>query len=149
MTPAEIATLEHDGRVTLASGEQRWALTPEDVEILREDIQGWLVEADGGLTVALDTTLDDTLLAEGFARELVNRIQNMRKDAGFEVTDRMRITYDAQSQLAGRLEAQKTYIMNETLAEQCTPGGPGGDYSATLEVNGETLVVSIARVKRG
>ncbi len=149
MTAAEIAALEQNGRATLLSGDQSFTVSPEDVEILREDIQGWLVEADGGLTVALDTTLDETLVAEGYARELVNRIQNMRKDAGFEVTDRITLIYDARSPLAARLETQKPYIMNETLAEQCTAGTPDGEHAATLDVNGESINVSIARVRRG
>jgi len=149
MSGADIATLEQRGEVTLGSGGQQWTVTQDDVEILREDIEGWLVETDGGLTVALDTTVDDALRAEGFARELVNRIQNMRKDAGFEVTDRIAITYAAQDPTARRVDAQKQYIMNETLAERCVAGTPEGDYTSTLDVNGEDVTVSIARVKRG
>jgi isoleucyl-tRNA synthetase len=148
MSGDEVGSLEKNGGVTLTSGDTSWTIAQEDVEILREDIQGWLVETDGGLTVALDTTLDDTLIAEGFARELVNRIQNMRKDAGFDVTDRIFITYEANGPLAGRIEAQRRYIMNETLAEHCTAGTPAGDHAATLEVNGEKIAVAIARVKR-
>ncbi|MCC6398148.1 MAG: isoleucine--tRNA ligase [Bacteroidetes bacterium] len=148
MSGEEVGALEKNGGVTLTLADASWTIAQEDVEILREDIQGWLVEADGGLTVALDTTLDDTLIAEGFARELVNRIQNMRKDAGFEVTDRIVITYEANGPLAGHIEAQRRYIMNETLAEQCTAGTPDGEHAATLEVNGEKIAVAIARVKR-
>ena len=149
MNGAEISALEQRGEVILESGGQQWTVAQDDVEILREDIEGWLVEADGGLTVALDTTVDDALLAEGFARELVNRIQNMRKDAGFDVTDRITITYDAQGAAASRVDAQKQYIMSETLAERCVAGTANGDHTATLDVNGVTVVVSIARMKRG
>jgi isoleucyl-tRNA synthetase len=107
------------------------------------------VETYGGLMVALDTTLDDSLIAEGAARELVNRIQNMRKDAGFEITDRIAIVYQAGAALADRLTTQQRYIVTETLAEGWTAGSPAGDHSETLELNGEPITVAITRVKRG
>jgi len=149
MTGAEIATMEQNGSVMLTSGESAWTIAVDDVEIMREDIQGWLVETDGGLMVALDTTLDDTLIAEGAARELVNRIQNMRKDAGFEITDRIAIVYQAGAALASRLAAQQRYIVTETLAESWTAGSPAGDHTEALELNGESITIAITRVKRG
>ena len=106
---------------------------PDDVEIMREDIQGWLVETDGALMVALDTTLDDGLVAEGAARELVNRIQNMRKDAGLRDhrPDHDRVRHRRVS-LAERLASQQRYIMSETLAEEWISGYAGrGPYGNT------------------
>jgi isoleucyl-tRNA synthetase len=149
MTGAEIATMEQNGSVQLVSGDQSWTIAVEDVEIMREDIQGWLVETDGGLMVALDTTLDEALVAEGVARELVNRIQNMRKDAGFEITDRIAIVYAAAAALADRLAGQQRYIMTETLAESWVAGSPAGEHTETLELNGEQITIAITRVKRG
>ncbi|CAG0930019.1 partial isoleucyl-tRNA synthetase, partial [Planctomycetaceae bacterium] len=149
MTGAEIATMEQNGSVQLASGEQTWTVAVDDVEIMREDIQGWLVETDGGLMVALDTTLDDALVAEGAARELVNRIQNMRKDAGFEITDRIAIVYAADAALAERLATQERYIVTETLAESWTAGSPAGEHTETLELNGGSISIAITRMKRG
>jgi len=149
MTGAEITLLERNGGVALAAGDQSWTVTPEDVEILREDIPGWLVESDGTLTVALDTQLDEALLAEGSAREFVNRIQNLRKDAGFAVTDRIRLGVDTSSILLGRLESMRVYIMNETLAEEFSSTPANGGQTTSLDINGEQVTVSITRVKRG
>ena len=149
MTGAEIATMEQHGSVMVTAGESAWTIVPDDVEIMREDIQGWLVETDGALMVALDTTLDDGLLAEGAARELVNRIQNMRKDAGFDIVDRITIVYTTGSALADRLASRQQYIMSETLAEEWVSGTPAGDHTETVELNGESIIIAISRVKRG
>jgi isoleucyl-tRNA synthetase len=149
MSSAEITSLERNGGVALVAGDRSWAVNPEDVEILREDIPGWLVESDGTVTVALDTQLDEALLAEGSAREFVNRIQNLRKDAGFAVTDRIRLGVDTSSILLGRLESMRTYIMNETLAEEFSATPANGGQTTSLDINGEQVTVSITRVKRG
>jgi isoleucyl-tRNA synthetase len=149
MSGAEIASLERSGGVALAVGDQLWTVNPEDVEILREDMPGWLVESDGTLTVALDTRLDEALLAEGSAREFVNRVQNLRKDAGFAVTDRIRLGVDTSSILLGRLESMRTYIMSETLAEEFSATPANGGQTTSLDINGEQLTVSISRVMRG
>jgi isoleucyl-tRNA synthetase len=149
MTGVEIMSLERSGGVALVAGDQSWTVNTEDVEILREDIPGWLVESDGTLIVALDTRLDEALLAEGSAREFVNRIQNLRKDAGFAVTDRIRLGVEASSPLHGRLEAMRAYIMNETLAEEMSATPADGGQTTALDINGEQVTVSITRVKRG
>ena len=85
--------------------------------IQTEDIPGRLVSSEGGVTVALDVTLDDALRAEGLARELVNRVQNLRKDAGLDITDRIRLTVCAEDGIRGALDANLDYIRTETLAE--------------------------------
>jgi len=149
MTGAEIATMEQHGSVMVTAGESAWTIVPDDVEIMREDIQGWLVETDGALMVAQDTTLDDGLLAEGAAREHVNRIQNMRKDAGFDIVDRITIVYTTGSALADRLASRHPHLMSETLAEEWVPGAPAGDHTETVELNGESIIIAISRVKRG
>ena len=95
-------------------------LTLEDIEITSEDIEGWLVASEGQITVALDTRLDDELIFEGIAREFVNRIQNIRKDSGFEVTDRIDIEYSADEAIKKAVEQLDNYIKNETLAEGIT-----------------------------
>ena len=87
----------------------------EDVEIINNDIEGWLVETDNGVTVALDTTLTPELIYEGIAREFVSKIQNMRKDSGFEVTDRIIISVDANEDIASAIKTKNDYIYNETL----------------------------------
>jgi len=149
MTVADISALEQHGGVVLTAGDQEWTVTTADVEILREDIQGWVVESDGGMTVALDTRLDDELLAEGSAREFINRVQNMRKDAGFDVTDRITIVYTASPRLQEHLEKQRSVIMRETLADAFHVGPTEGVDSTKQEINGEEAHVALARVRRG
>ncbi len=87
------------------------------MEITSQDIEGWLVANSGGITVALDITISDALRQEGVARELVNRIQNLRKDSGFEVTDKIRIEMEAPSALRAAIEANADYIKSETLTD--------------------------------
>jgi len=103
------------------SGELEGAkidLTLEDFEIHADDIPGWLVASEGGITVALDITINDALRQEGLAREFVNRIQNLRKDSGFEVTDNIRIRYQANAEIQAAIEANLDYIKNEVLAKE-------------------------------
>lgn len=87
-----------------------------DFEIRAEDIPGWLVASENGITVALDATLTDELRSEGIARELVNRVQNLRKDSGLEVTDRIRLRISCSAELAAAISANKAYICSEVLA---------------------------------
>lgn len=113
----EIAEIERNNQinVTLESGEI--TLTLEDVEISSEDIPGWLVASEGKLTVALDITLTDDLKKEGIARDLVNRIQNLRKDSGLEVQDKINISVVHSTDIVnGAIEANKEYICQETQA---------------------------------
>jgi isoleucyl-tRNA synthetase len=90
----------------------------EDVEIVNNDIEGWLVASDNGVTVALDTTLTDDLIQEGIAREFVSRIQNLRKDSGFEVIDRIIIELEANENIQTAIKAKNNYICNETLCDK-------------------------------
>ena len=90
-------------------------LTLEDFEILTEDIPGWHVASDGPLVVALDITITPELEAEGMARDVVNRIQNIRKEKDFEVTDRINVTLEKLPELAQALEKFEDYIKHETL----------------------------------
>ncbi len=89
----------------------------EDIEMASEEIEGWSVATENGVTVALDTTLDEELINEGIAREFVNRIQNIRKDSGFEVTDRISIYYTGPEEVVNAVDAMADYIKNETLAD--------------------------------
>jgi isoleucyl-tRNA synthetase len=89
-----------------------------DFEIVAQDIPGWLVATEGGLTVALDITLTDELRAEGIAREVVNRVQNLRKDSGLDVTDRIKLTIDTTALIQQAVETNMTYICNEVLANE-------------------------------
>jgi len=112
----EIARIEREGGFTLEVNGNRYELSLEDLEITAEDIPGLLVASDGLLTVALDITLTDSLLAEGTARELVNRIQNIRKNKDFNVTDRVRVLLEKHEKVEPAVLRFGDYIKNEVLA---------------------------------
>ncbi|MRJ08148.1 isoleucine--tRNA ligase [Ornithobacterium rhinotracheale] len=118
MSNEQINELERAGKFSLEINGETHELPIEDFEIITKDIQGWVVAVDGNLTVALDTTLTDELKAEGLARELVNRIQNLRKDAGLEVTDRINVQLQYTPEIQQAVDANYDYIANETLAEK-------------------------------
>ena len=113
MTQEQIAELETNGKLQLGSYE----ILAEDVEIISEDIPGWLVGNDGNLTVALDITLTDELRAEGMARTLVNRIQNIRKKSGLEITDHIRVSIEPNEASTKAVEAFGDYIARQVLAD--------------------------------
>jgi isoleucyl-tRNA synthetase len=115
-TQADIAAIEKNGKFTLNLSEGRSDLLLEEVEIHSEDIPGWLVANDGQLTVALDITITDSLREEGLARELINRIQNLRKDSGFDVTDKIGIKIRKNPLLDSAVRNFGEYIGNQTLA---------------------------------
>ena len=112
-----IKKIDTEGSLDINVGEQTFNLIKEDIEISSEDIEGWLVATENGITVALDTTLDEELIKEGIAREFVNRVQNLRKDSGFEVTDRIKIVFNADETTSDAINSKAEYIKNETLAE--------------------------------
>ena len=118
MDQDDIRILEKDGVFALALDDGPVEVRLEDVEVLTEDIPGWLVAGEGGLTVALDIEITPELHSEGLARELVNRIQQRRKDAGLEVTDRIALTLDGPPALRESVASNLDYIRAETLAEQ-------------------------------
>jgi isoleucyl-tRNA synthetase len=145
LTVEEIARLEKDGSLAVTADGAPVTITRDDVEIVREDMEGWLVESDNGLTVALDTALTDELVAEGNAREFVSRIQNMRKEAGFEVTDRIGITVHAPGKLAQTLAALEDYIRSETLADTLSVSTSIPAQAQTFDINGEEVTAVIVR----
>jgi len=116
-TQEQIAVLEssEEYKMELPSGSV--VLTQEDIEILSEDMPGWLVAVDGKLTIALDITVTQELRREGVARELVNRIQNLRKENKFEVTDKVIVFIQPLEEIVEALKYYKDYICNQTLAK--------------------------------
>ena len=112
---SEINELQKNGEIALVLNGEKVMVSRTDVEILTEDIPGWLVAAEGAYTVALDVTLDASLKEEGLARELVNKIQNLRKTSGLEVTDRIDIIVKNHPELTAAVENNKAYICAETL----------------------------------
>lgn len=113
----EILLLEREGKINLAVDGQAVEVLADDVEILSEDIPGWQVATAGGLTVALDITVTPELWKEGIAREVINRIQNLRKDLGFDVTDKISVKFQSHTGIDEAVEQNISYICSETLAQ--------------------------------
>lgn len=116
MNREDISQLEKENKFILHTNEDEILLGPDDVEIISEDIPGWLVANEGQLTTALDVTLTPELKSEGIARELVNRIQNLRKDSGFEVTDKIMIRIEKNIAVSQAIAKHEEYISTQTLA---------------------------------
>ena len=120
LSPAQIQQLEDDKNIPLDINGETVQLEDTDVEVFFKDIEGWQVAQSDGLTVALDMTLTPALVKEGLARELVNRIQNHRKDSGLEVTDKIEIYLQQDAELEAAVSENKSYILSETLATALT-----------------------------
>ena len=114
----EISKIELDGKIPIELDGKMINLELSDVEISSKDIEGWLVANEGAITVALDVTISEELRKEGVARELINRIQNARKDRGLEVTDKIKLTVLKFEDLEESINKNKEYIMSETLTEE-------------------------------
>lgn len=143
MTAEDIAAFESAGSFSVEVNGEKLQLLPEDVEIISEDIPGWLVANEGRITVALDITISEDLRQEGYARELVNRIQNLRKDSGLDVTDKIRLQIQRHAALDAAVEKHRTYISSQTLAsdlqlvDTCNESGA---ISVELESELETFI---------
>ncbi|CAM3772372.1 isoleucine--tRNA ligase [Flavobacterium branchiophilum] len=116
-TADQINFLDKNGTIELVIAEKRVTLSLEDVEISSQDVAGWLVANADGITVALDITITEELKKEGIARELVNRIQNIRKDSGFEVTDKIKVQLEKNVVLEAAVLKNADYIKSETLTK--------------------------------
>ena len=114
----EIKAIEKQGKINVPFNKKNVTLELSEVEITSKDIEGWVVAHGHGLTVALDIKLTEDLINEGIARELVKRIQNIRKDSGLEVTDKIDISFLANSDLKERIKNNSAYICTETLGEK-------------------------------
>ena len=127
MSSSAIANLLRGGSitVTLDNGESL-ELTADDLLIQRQEKEGLTVANEANITVALETRLTPELIQEGLAREVVSKLQNIRKDSNFEVTDRIRVLYSAPAELADAIAAQSKYICNETLAVELSQGTAEG-----------------------
>jgi isoleucyl-tRNA synthetase len=118
LTAEQINELEAKGELSLVISGNSVILTSQDVEITSQDIPGWLVASANGITVALDITISAELKQEGIARELVNRIQNIRKDSGFEVTDKIKVQIQHHAELEPAIKKNEEYINSETLTKE-------------------------------
>ena len=120
-TQEQIKDLEIHGFLDLSLGQRQFRLELQDVDVQTSDMPGWLVVSDHGITVALDIVISDVLKQEGIAREFVNRVQNLRKESGLEVTDRISVIFNGDEELQKSIEAYMAYICGEILAVSVSP----------------------------
>lgn len=121
MTQQEIALMEKDGKVEISVGDAKALIELADVEVISEDIPGWLVANEGNLTIALDIEVTPELKAEGIARDIVNRIQNIRKSRGFDITDRITLKFaPADAEIRSAIDQWREYIAGQVLANEIT-----------------------------
>lgn len=142
----EITELEQKGEFTIDIEKQKKAIKITDLEIVSQSAEGLVVQADDVLTAALDTRITDDLRIEGLAREFVNRVQNMRKNAGFDVIDRIKIYYETSDELLKAIAQRSEYICNETLAESLSPNFQKASFTENWEINGSEAAIGIEKV---
>ena len=142
LSQEQIAELETAGKLSIlpADATEPVDILTEDVEIISEDIPGWLVANEGALTVALEVELTDELRQEGMAREIINRVQNLRKDGGLEITDRISITLAPNAEIEAAVSAFGDYIKTQVLADNITIAPNNGtevefdDFKLNIEI---------------
>lgn len=146
MSQADILHLESQGSVTLRVGDADAVIELADVEIISEDIPGWLVANEGNVTVALDITVTPELRAEGIARDIVNRIQNIRKNRDYDITDKITLTFAPSAEAEEALSRYADYISRQVLATALAvaPVDPADPEAETLELDDMTLTVKIS-----
>ncbi len=146
MNGGQIAELERNGSITFPGIDGSPVVTLEDVEIIPEDIPGWLVANDGNLTVALDVTVTRELKNEGMARELINRIQNIRKSSDFDITDRVEITLSDSPAVNEAMKDFREYIMAQVLADDIVIADlTESDGATKLDIDGEEIFAKVIR----
>lgn len=146
MDQKAIAELERNGQYAFATLPGQPVVTADDVEITAEDIPGWLVANNGALTVAIDVTVTDVLRNEGLARELVNRIQNIRKSSDFEITDRVIVELEALPEVVAAMGSYRSYLADQVLANDIILSDkPEGDDVTELDIDGTKINVRVTR----
>jgi isoleucyl-tRNA synthetase len=141
-----ISDLEKNGELEIKVDGQKLKISREDVEVVSHEIEGWLVESEEGVTVAIDTELDENLIAEGYAREFVNRVQNMRKDAGFDVVDRIKIFVEGNEKLIEYVNKFSDYIANEILADKIQYVTNERGYKQEWKIGDYDCMITIEKV---
>ncbi len=139
------AKLKEDGFITLPNVDESIKLEEDDLLITMTEMEGFVNDGDNDVTVVLDTNLTEELLEEGFVRELISKIQTMRKEAGFEVMDHIEVGFDGTDKVNDILERNGDDIASEVLANKLTSGGVDG-YTKTWSVNGEEVTLSVVKL---
>ena len=145
MTADQIALLEKEGEIEFAALPGKPVVTLEDVEIIPEDIPGWLVANEGNVTVALDITVTDALRNEGLARELINRIQNIRKESDFAITDRVKVILSETPEIASCLSEFKDYIASQVLADSIDLSADVPEPAKVLDIDDMKILANVVR----
>jgi isoleucyl-tRNA synthetase len=147
LAPNDLRRLESGETVTLSEGADAWSYEPEDVSVERVVVSDWLVQSAGPFVAALEPHLTEELRREGMARELVSRIQRLRKDAGYEYTTRIRLALSGGEPMRGALESHREYIMRETLALEFEAGSPAfaPDKVEEFVIDEYPAVIAVAR----
>ncbi|MBR5821521.1 MAG: isoleucine--tRNA ligase [Alistipes sp.] len=145
-TQEQIAEIEANEQTVLELNGEKVTVTPADFDITSEDMPGWLVASEGKLTVALDITITDELRREGVARELVNRIQNIRKESGFEVTDKISVEIEATELTTPAVESFADYIAQQTLATDVKAvANPAGTFVVDSDIDETPLKIAVTK----
>lgn len=143
MPDANIAEIMANGSTELGG----FALTTGDVQLYTENIEGWVIESQDNITVAIDTTLDDELVAEGIAREFVSKVQNIRKERGMDVNDRIKIYYKAEGELESAINSLQKYISEQTMAEKLEQSANGSVKNfEEISINGRACSIAIEKI---
>jgi len=146
LSSREITTFEAEGTMSFTIGGEEVNIGLNDVEIISEDIPGWQVANEGRLTVALDVTVTDDLRYEGIAREMVNRIQNIRKESGFDVTDKIKVFIEDQNIIGEAVKRHASYIGSQTLATEVNiTGSIPGDGRHEIDIDNFTVRLAVVR----
>lgn len=144
LSQEEIAMLESQGSLPLSIADQTVIIEAADVEVISEDMPGWLVSNEGNLTVALEVELTEELRNEGMARELINRIQNIRKDSGLEITDRINVTISDEESVRKALKNFEGYVKSQVLADIITIADIDGQ---PLDIDGVKVKIIVEAVR--
>ncbi|MCB0737492.1 MAG: isoleucine--tRNA ligase, partial [Bacteroidetes bacterium] len=146
LTQEQVVSLETNGQLQVELEDEPFVLSVDDVEIVSKDIPGWEVASNAGIVVALDTQLNNELKNEGLARELVNRIQNIRKNSQFEVTDKINIALEFIDELQDVVTSHKNYICEETLAKNLELTNNELANAIELDLDGVLVKIQVEKI---
>jgi isoleucyl-tRNA synthetase len=148
MDQEQITAFETSGSYEIELGGETLSLNLNDVEIVSEDIPGWLVANEGSLTVALDISITEELRKEGMARELINRIQNIRKESGFDVTDKIEVLIERHALVSDAVESHGKYIGSQTLARTVSLADTlNEELSKRIDIDEDVIInIQVTRV---
>lgn len=144
---SQITEIEKNNSLNVKSNGKDYEILRNDVEVYTEDIEGWIVESDENITVALDVKLDDKLIEEGLAREFINKVQNLRKELELDINDKINIIYRCEDELQKAISNQHSYISEEIVAEELkfSVNDNSGD-KREININGKLCKISIKKI---